>query len=793
MPLPARRDGPLFGRELELERVRGWLEAGEGWLLSILGPPGVGKTRLARELAEEERDLGVRWVEVRTGAPLGDLARALGCEPGVEAIGRVLREGVDLLVLDDARATLDASLGPLVDDLASRLPHLRFLVATRSALGLPGEALVFLSGLGHADGPLSASAAGQLFHAACARAGGAPPSAADEPHVRAVLERIGQLPLAIELVAAQIADLGARAFAERLSRPLDWIVRGGENPLRLALDASAPSVSADARAFLVACAWLGRPFDLDDAGHLATDALPLLRALRTSSWLVASEDHRYDLLPPVRQYVLERLDTEGTMPLVARRALSHGLARGVPAPQDALEAALAPPWAPDAIPAPVLRAAVQRAFHVFAAAGAGERYASLAERLGEAGVVPRSFARLAEARGAIDAGLFDRAREALTDVDPSDEDEARVVTARLHFRTGNYDALYGLSMARTERAEDAEVLAVAARMRGDHELGLAIYARAMERAAPEERAILHALRARYWAEGGALDAALADCDEVLALNHDDVRLRASVAATRGLVALERDVRETAIAAFDESVRLYATLGSPLAAYVRCAGLLARVLSGRRAEAVATAIAVLDDAPPRMAQLQPFVALGRFLVAGAVPAAGPADGGVVAASHELVRLYAERASGRPDPAGLERACTANRSHERWSAISRALARLASTGPTMAPPAVAEGRVVLIGADASWFAPSGLPQTSLESRPTLARVLDAIARASERGAQTRASLDEIASAAWPGEKMLERAKRSRVHVAISTLRKLGLGADLSHEASGYRIAIPVVRAS
>ncbi len=786
-----RREGALVGRERELERVRAWLETGDGWLLSLLGPPGVGKSRLAREIASEQVDLSVRWVELRSGTALADVARTLACEPGMESVVRALREGVDLLVLDDARHSLEEPLGPRLGELAERLPHLRFLVATRAALALAGETLVFVPGLPSVDGELAASPAGQLFLAAFARAGGATMAPGDEPRVRAVLAQVGQLPLAIELVAAQIADLGVQAFAERLARPLDWIVRGGENPLRLALDASAASLAEEPRRFLVACAWLGRALDLDDAQAIAPDALALLRALRTSSWLALADDHRYALLPPVRQYVLERLDTARAIPDAARRAILVALAKGRPTSEQATFAAMTPPLPAGLVSGPTLAAAVDQAFHVFAAAGEGERYATLVAQLGELGLIPASSARLGEARGAIDAGRFDRARSALAEVGVEQEDEARVLLARLHFRTGNYDALYGLAMARTQRAEDAEVLAVAARMRGDHELGLAIYARAMERAAPDELAILHALRARYWVEGGERAAGLADAAQVLALNATDVRLRASVAATRGLGALDDGDGPTAIEALDESVRLYARLGSPLAAYVRCPVLLARVLSGRRAEAVATAMAVLDDAPPRMVQLQPFVALARFLVAGTLPGPGVSDQSVVASSHELVRLYVERASGRPDDAALERALAANRPHERWAAISRALAKLARMGPAMGPPAPSVERVVLIGPDARWFAPTGRPQTSLESRPTLARVLDALARATERDAAARVSIDEIAAHAWPGERMLERAKRSRVHVAISTLRKLGLGADLSHEAAGYRIAVPVVR--
>jgi hypothetical protein len=796
-----RRTGSFERRSFELGRLHAWLEADEGWLISVLGPPGIGKSRLVLEVVAENSALSACWVDLRSSRPLADIAESAGTETDEDAVVRALREGTDLVVLDGASAP-SADLSSLVTRLAERLPHLRFVVTARRALGMPGEELLFVSSFGlPKDGePLEASPAGALFLAARARAGAdAPLTAEEELDVRRILKRVGQLPLATELVAAQVAELGAQAFADRMERPLDWIVRGEENPLRLALDSSAQALTPAAKKLLVDCAWLGRAFDVDDLAVLAgPDALRIVRGLRTSSWLVQADDEEraYDLLPPVRQYVDEQLASSMGMPVLAATAVLLGLARGRRAPMEVVERAFRTPGVSTAS----CEAAFGPAFHLFASSGAGEAYVRLAHELADLRVLTPVAADLAVARGSLDIGRFDAASEALARVsasgDASSRQDAAMLTARLHFRTGAYDALRSLSASLVpRRAEDVEVLATAARMRGDHELGMAIYARALERIeAPLERAIVHLLRARYLVEGGHAEEGARDVETAVAGCGGDRRLLASAACTRALIAHDHERLDEALGWYDEGVALYAALGSPLAAYIRCSRFLATIQTGRRDEAYATALAVLADAPPKMTQLGPFVTLAHWLLEGAAPSAVPVDGTVVSAAHALVCAYVARCQSEGDAVALEAALAANRPHEGWSVVSRALRRLAQTTPVLPrPPSGRADEAVLIGPGARWFARTGHPQTSLETRPVLARVLAAVAEASERAPDGRVSLDAIADAAWPGERMIERAKRSRVHVAISTLRKLGLGAELSYTPAGYRLLLPVLRAS
>jgi hypothetical protein len=193
----------------------------------------------------------------------------------------------------------------------------------------------------------------------------------------------------------------------------------------------------------------------------------------------------------------------------------------------------------------------------------------------------------------------------------------------------------------------------------------------------------------------------------------------------------------------------------------------------------------------MVQLRPLVDLARFVALGQVPASTPTDGSVIASSNALVRAYVARSRGTPlRQDAIDSLLRANEPHASWSVISRSLARLARNGPT--PRALPRAERLLVGPGASWFVPPGGAQVSLDNRPVLARVLDQLVTTSESSPTARASIDEIAAAAWPGERIIAHARRSRVHVAISTLRAMGLRSQLSHGPRGYRLDVALERA-
>lgn len=203
MPLPAV-SFPLLGRAREVEGLTALLTRDDVKLVTLTGPGGTGKTRLALEVARAlapRFEHGVWFVNL---APLADpalvdstIAHALGLLQGGRALHDWANQRSLLLVLDCFEAVLPAA--PQLAALLAGATRLTVLVTSRARLGLPNEREVPVA-------PLARDAAVQLF---IERAKLADPkfdaSAAD---VAALCERLGNLPLAVELAAARRESLG---------------------------------------------------------------------------------------------------------------------------------------------------------------------------------------------------------------------------------------------------------------------------------------------------------------------------------------------------------------------------------------------------------------------------------------------------------------------------------------------------------------------------------------------------------------------------------------------------------
>ncbi|QDQ13918.1 BTAD domain-containing putative transcriptional regulator [Streptomyces spectabilis] len=241
---PSRRAGvpapltPLVGRADELARVRGLLARSR--LVTLTGPGGAGKTRLALEAAEGPGAGGVCFVEL---APLADGSRvtyavlgALGVRDGFHARGgdaveRLLAalEGRELLlVLDNCEHVVDDA-ARTVGLLLGACPGVRVLATSREALGITGEALCPVP-------PLAAAPAARLFleravavrpdFAPHARVDGAPEGGSRAALVDSVCAALDGLPLAIELAAARLRTLTLDELAARLDDRFRLLSRG---------------------------------------------------------------------------------------------------------------------------------------------------------------------------------------------------------------------------------------------------------------------------------------------------------------------------------------------------------------------------------------------------------------------------------------------------------------------------------------------------------------------------------------------------------------------------------------
>jgi predicted ATPase/DNA-binding SARP family transcriptional activator len=313
---------PLVGRRLEVAAVEALLRRDGVRLVTLTGPGGTGKTRLARAVATG------RAPELRDGASFVDLsqivdpalvhsevARALGVEDGGDLLG-FLRDRSLLLVLDNLEQ-LGAGVGP-VAELVAAAPRLRVLATSRAPLRLQAEHE-------YAVPPLPLDEAVRLFSA---RAQAADPTFSDEDDPTSVAEicrRLDGLPLALELAAARVRSLTPRAIVERITRGFDLLSGGArdlplrQRTLRATLDWSHELLGEDERTLLARLAVFSGGWTLADLEAIVDGdpALALTALLETN--LVRRRGERYSLLETVRAYALERLDERGESAEYRRR------------------------------------------------------------------------------------------------------------------------------------------------------------------------------------------------------------------------------------------------------------------------------------------------------------------------------------------------------------------------------------------------------------------------------------------------------------------------------------------
>ncbi|MDQ2683006.1 MAG: helix-turn-helix domain-containing protein, partial [Chloroflexota bacterium] len=235
---------PLVGREREVADVCALLRREDVRLVTLTGPGGVGKTRLALQVAVDlASDFGhgaafVSLAAVRDPALVGPaIAQVLGVVDSggrapVDRLGDALRGRHVLLILDNYEQVISAA--PLVTDLLARCPRLEVLVTSRAGLRLDGERVFPVPPLEVPD-PERRLIAEQMIDIAAVRlfvdrAQDADPAFTltdgNAGAVAAVCQRLDGLPLAIELAAARSTLLAPDAMLPRLARRLPLLTSG---------------------------------------------------------------------------------------------------------------------------------------------------------------------------------------------------------------------------------------------------------------------------------------------------------------------------------------------------------------------------------------------------------------------------------------------------------------------------------------------------------------------------------------------------------------------------------------
>src|SRR6478672_4553720 len=301
LPVPAT---PFLGRERELEEVAALLHADEPRLVTLTGPGGVGKTRLALQAAaaaSESFDGGVFWVPL---APLDDprlvlpaAEQAIGAKSGLaEHVGNQAM----LLVVDNLEHLIDAA-----SDIGWALavcPNLCVLVTSREVLRLPGEQAYPVPELRPEDGV-------ELF---MTRALAANPFYETTRGVSELCARLEQLPLALELAAARARVLSPVQLLERLSSRLDLLKAGRgvdarQQTLRATIEWSHELLDDEEKQLFAQLAVFAGGWTLDAAEHVCETDVDVLQSLVDKSLVRALAGGRFYMLETIREFATEQL------------------------------------------------------------------------------------------------------------------------------------------------------------------------------------------------------------------------------------------------------------------------------------------------------------------------------------------------------------------------------------------------------------------------------------------------------------------------------------------------------
>jgi non-specific serine/threonine protein kinase len=326
----------FIGRERELALIVGLLGRSGVRLLTITGPGGVGKTRLALRIVDKARDTfndGAAFIPlaaVRDPALiLPTVVRHLAVPdaPGQPLLSRLtafLADSNLLLVLDNAEHLIDAM--PFVVDLLASCPRLTILVTSRMQLNVSGEHLLPLN-------PLSPDEARTLF---ADRARALMPEFALTDEVTRVVDmiaaRLDGLPLAIELAASRVPALPPRAILARLDHRLDLLTSGPRDAparqrgMRDAIGWSHDLLpDAHQLLFRHLGVFIGG-FTLEAAEAVAGNDIDVLDGIATlvaASLIVptrgVADEPRYTMLETIREFALERLTASGEEPAARAR------------------------------------------------------------------------------------------------------------------------------------------------------------------------------------------------------------------------------------------------------------------------------------------------------------------------------------------------------------------------------------------------------------------------------------------------------------------------------------------
>ncbi len=322
---------PFIGREAELAQIAGLLRDPDCRLLTLVGPAGSGKTRLALEAATAELERYPQGVFFVSLAPLPSAAALASTIADVLGL-RLFPEGTSegqllaflaqkrlLLVMDNYEHLLERA--DLASEILTAAPEVKILATSRARLNVGGEHRYHVGGLDYPTSELDGGIDAPAYSAVQLYVQGAQRAQADftlnEANREGVIEvcRLVQgMPLAIRLAAAWTGVLSPAGIAEEIRQDLDLLeterrdVPERQRSMRAAFDHSWRLLTGRQREVFQALSVFRGPFSRDAAQHVTAASLRETRLLVDRSLLYPVPEGVYEVHELLREYAAEKLD-----------------------------------------------------------------------------------------------------------------------------------------------------------------------------------------------------------------------------------------------------------------------------------------------------------------------------------------------------------------------------------------------------------------------------------------------------------------------------------------------------
>jgi predicted ATPase len=318
---------PFFGRDEELDKIRELLTNPAKRLISIVGPGGMGKTRLVLQAAADQIERfsnGVFFVPLAPLTTIPALISAIASAARFSFYSRedekvqllnFLREKEMLLILDNFEHVMEGT--ELVGQILAGAPRVKIITTSRELLNLRGEWMVNLPGMPVPEsGQQNIELYGlvQLFVYNAQRVQQSYRLTDDDSaYVARICQLVGGLPLGIELAAAWIRCLSVKEIVQEIEKNMDFLATSQRDmperhrSLRAIFDYSWNLLTEQERNTLMRLSVFQRDFTRAAAEKIAGASLSTLASLVDKSLLRKTEKGRYELLKTIRNYTLERL------------------------------------------------------------------------------------------------------------------------------------------------------------------------------------------------------------------------------------------------------------------------------------------------------------------------------------------------------------------------------------------------------------------------------------------------------------------------------------------------------